>query len=58
MQVLMLLTFFIMALLCSIMVLAIDNMDGRGLSNKTRRERLPKETKAVQKYICRSFDSS
>ena len=34
------------------MTLAIDIMDGRGLSNKARRERLPKEC-----YISRSFHS-
>ena len=32
------------------MAVAIDIMDGRGLSNKTRRERLPKEC-----YISRSL---
>ena len=35
------------------MALAIDIMDGHGLSNKARRERLPKEC-----YISRSFHSS
>ena len=35
------------------MALAIDIIDGRGLSNKARRERLPKEC-----YISRSFHSS
>ena len=34
------------------MALAIDIMDGCGLSNKVRRERLPKEC-----YITRSFHS-
>ena len=34
------------------MALAIDIMDGRGLSNKARHERLPKEC-----YISRSFYS-